>query len=857
MNKHLLWLALTPFLFSQCKVTKNNSSANNPEERILPELSVTASRLPQAAFQETEPRIWDLLHTRLHVSFDYEKQAVVGKAHLSLKPYFYAQQQIELDAKQFQLMKVASISQDTVDLPYTYDNRKIRIMLPNMFQQDETLQLWIEYVAHPNEIKDEGSAAISDAKGLYFINPTRKDPSKPRQIWTQGETQSNSGWFPTLDVPNEKMTQELYLTVDSADATLSNGVLVYSKDLPNAKRLDYWSQQKPHAPYLVMLAVGSFKQTTDYWRDSVEVSYFLEPQYHPYARTIFGHTVEMIDFFSAKLGTDYPWDKYGQIVVRDYVSGAMENTSATLHGEFVQHTPREHLDRNSDDIIAHELFHQWFGDLVTCESWSNLSLNESFATYGEYLWNEYKYGQAFADMKFESNLNAYLFQKSAHQKDLIRFYYHNRESMFDVVSYQKGSRVLHMLRHELGDAAFFKGLQLYLQRYAYQTAEAHQLRLAFEEVSGRDLVPFFNQWYFGSGHPALAVRYTYSSDRKSITVKVKQEQSTKVFSFPATIAFYGHTTPILRNVHIHQQEWDSTFQFDVPIGSVQFDPKGILLAAISEQKSADEWLIQLEKSTSYTGKKKALNQLDSIQPVMVERARTIALQLLQDTFYGYREMGILLLQKLPESTQAEAEPQVIRMAQKDASTSVRAECIDYLATTNAQKHRQLFEASLSDSSYLVLGHALEALALTDSLKALAYCDQFLATPSGTFKTSIARVIATYATTNYLPFFQSTIMGSNSRISTLFESLGDYLIRQDADRIKQGLHLLKEWKNDTTLSNPRIGDFAGYYLKSFAAHFEAQQEVIREQLKDKKLPQEKRDLYVKKELELESYLAIIQ
>jgi aminopeptidase N len=278
------------------------------------------------------------------------------------------------------------------DLTYAYDSLQLNIALGKEIPGGQNFKLFIEYTAKPNEKKIGGSAAIQEDKGLYFINPLGKEQNKPQQIWTQGETESNSNWFPCIDKPNQKMTQEIEIKVASNFKTLSNGLLTRSTQNADGTRTDVWTMNQPHAPYLAMMTIGNFEVVRDYWNGK-EVSYYVEPEFKQYARAIFGKTPAMLEFFSNRLGVSYPWPKYAQIVARDYVSGAMENTSATLHGEFLQKTNRQLLDENNEDIISHELCHQWFGDLVTCESWSNIPLNESFATYGEYLWNEFDHGK--------------------------------------------------------------------------------------------------------------------------------------------------------------------------------------------------------------------------------------------------------------------------------------------------------------------------------------------------------------------------------------------------------------------------------------------------------------------------------
>ena len=361
--------------FSACKTQKETTTAAPISDVEVAEEEV---EVETREYQAANTRTFDLIHTTLDVRFDWEKQQLSGKAELTLKPYFYATNQLELDAKGFDLRAV-SLKKDgqLQSLKYTYDKEKIYIELDKEYKRSETLTVWIDYTAKPEELEAEGSAAITDAKGLYFINANGEDKDKPKQIWTQGETESSSCWFPTIDSPNENMTQDIKITVDSRYSTLSNGLLVSSRPNGDGTRTDQWKQTKPHAPYLAMMAVGEFAIVKDKWK-GIDVDYYVEPAFEPHAKAIFGETPKMLDFYSDVLDFPYAWEKYSQIVVRDYVSGAMENTTATIHGEFLHRTQRELIDSDNEKIIAHELFHHWFGDLVTCESWSNLPLNESY-----------------------------------------------------------------------------------------------------------------------------------------------------------------------------------------------------------------------------------------------------------------------------------------------------------------------------------------------------------------------------------------------------------------------------------------------------------------------------------------------
>jgi aminopeptidase N len=410
-----------------------------------------------------------------------------------------------LDAKGMDVKEVAVVKNGkNTPLKFTNDGMTLTIALDKSYIKNENYTVYISYVAKPNEYKGTGSAAITDAKGLYFINPMGTEKNKPTQVWTQGETEGTSVWVPTIDKPNQKSTQTFRLKVPAKFVSLSNGLLTSQVKNNDGTRTDTWEMKQPHAPYLFFIGMGDYSVVKDTYKGK-EVSYYVEKEYEKVARKIFGETPAMMAFFSKKLGVEYPWAKYAQMTARDYVSGAMENTTATLHQESAQQDARELMDGNSwESTIAHELFHQWFGDYVTAESWSNLTVNESFANYSQLLWWEHKLGKDEALFEHYNEMQGYLFSGSQN-KDLVRFNYNDKEDMFDAVSYNKGGRILHMLRNYIGDDAFFTALNKYLSANKFGNGSAHKLRMAFEEVSGKDLNWYFNQWYFGSGHPKLEI----------------------------------------------------------------------------------------------------------------------------------------------------------------------------------------------------------------------------------------------------------------------------------------------------------------------------------------------------------------
>jgi aminopeptidase N len=434
-------------------------------------------------YRASATKINDLVHTKLDVKFDYTKAWMNGKAWITLHPHFYATDSLSLDAKAMNINEVAMVKGGkNIPLKYTYDSTSLRITLDKMYKANENYTIYIDYVSKPND----HVWPKSDSKGLYFINSTGKEKDKPTQIWTFGEPEHNSSWYPTIDKPNQKTTDEIILTFHSKYVTLSNGLLVNQKNNGNGTRTDTWKMDLPFAPYLLFFAVGNYSIVKDSYKGK-EVSYYVEKEYAPVARKIFGLTPEMIAFFSKITGVDYPWPKYAQIVGRDFVAGAEENVSATLHAEGAQQDARQLVDGNNwESTIAHELFHHWFGDLVTCESWSNITLNESFANYSETLWFEHKYGKDEGDAWNYRAMKTYLDNSADTAKNLVRFYYNDPQDVFDNISYPKGGRILGMLRNYVGDSAFFKSLNLYLTNNKFKSAEAQNLRLAFEEITGKD-----------------------------------------------------------------------------------------------------------------------------------------------------------------------------------------------------------------------------------------------------------------------------------------------------------------------------------------------------------------------------------
>lgn len=693
MRNRLFSIALTFFIslnsFAQIKETLPPSYRESQPNKM-------------EIFRAEAERLTALVHTKLDLKFDWEKEQVNGEAWITAKPYFYDTNKLILDAKAMLIHEVALISGGTKKkLNFTNDEWQLFITLDKTYKRNHEYTVYIKYTARPNEVKQEGSAAINDAKGLYFINAQGQDLDKPTQIWTQGETESSSCWFPTIDKPNQKTSQEIYLTVPDKFVTLSNGKLEKQTKNADGTRTDYWNFNKKHAPYLFFVGVGDFAIVKDKWKN-IDVDYYVEHEYEPYAKEIFGNTPEMIGFFSDLLKYEYPWNKYHQMAVRDYVSGAMENTTAVIHAEQIQQKPGQLIDENTwEGTIAHELFHHWFGDLVTTESWGNLTVNESLANYSEYLWFEHKYGKDKAEEDRYDDLQGYKLDPSNFNKNLVRVHYDAREGMFDGVSYNKGGKgVLHMLRSYLGDEAFFGGLSKYLHDYEYGTAEAVQIRLAMEAVSGRDLNWFFDQWYFANGHPQLNVAYDYNSSTKKVKVTVVQTQS-NLFEFPFAFDVVVDGKTSRQHVWVAKNK-ENSFEFEANKAPEVVIPNADqdILCDLNETKSIEAFVAQYKYGKDeFTTRLLALEKLADAQATN-ETALNTLVSALNDPYEGIRGFAISKLDAKDAQVNSKTISMLKKLANSDPKTKVQAAALNKL-NEMGETDINVFQNGLKSQSFSV------------------------------------------------------------------------------------------------------------------------------------------------------------
>ena len=585
----------------------------------------------------------DIHHIRLAIELDLPKKQLRGRATIDFSPlpaFYEASREpiIELDAHALDVSAVRFEKSGSkgADTDFELADDKLLITAPeNSIKPGQQYKLEIDY------------SVTDPVNGLHFFGPTEKTPNVPLMVWSQGEPQANHYWFPCIDNSNERQSTELIVNVPSGIDVLSNGTLLSQKNSATGRTTFHWKQEKEHVAYLVTLVAGTFNVVTEEWRGKPVTYYVPENRKADIERT-FGRTKPMLDFFSERFGIEYPWDKYAQVVVEQFTFGGMENTSATTLYHRALHDERAIVDSTPDWLIAHELAHQWWGDLVTCKDWSHLWLNEGFATYSESLWAEHALGRDERDWHMLEDSRAAR-SGSTQTRPIVDRHYPNPGSMFDNRVYPKGAWVLHMLRSRLGDEDFFRGLQRYGTIMAYQTAETSDLRKTFERLYGLSLERFFHDWTERPGNPKLLVETEWQPQSKRLKVNVKQTQKEDVFEIPVRIDVqlkgYEVSQPAINRL-MNEREFTEYVTLTGKPESVDVDPEFALLAQIEQKQSLALWEAQLKKQTVGTVPSR-VRAAEHFATVRTDKSRQLlADALANDGFYGIRTEAAKALGKV-------------------------------------------------------------------------------------------------------------------------------------------------------------------------------------------------------------------
>ncbi len=659
----------------------------------------------------TRERMFHVLQYKLNLSIDVHGKTLSGNAVITLVPLRPDLDTVLLDAAGLVVsrvkMKEAFLSSDVT-------GETLAIALGKPYGLRDTLVL------------DIGYSASSPQKGMYFIQPDSGYPGKQWQVWTQGEAVENHFWFPCYDAPNDLSTSEMIVTVDDSFMAVSNGKLIReTRDAKAHKRTFHWLESKPHVSYLISLAIGDYVVVSDS-AGSVPIQNYVYPHQAMDAPRSFGKTPAMIDYFSSVTGYPYPWEKYGHAVVQDFIYSGEENVSVSTLTDRTIHDARADLDNSSAPLVAHELAHQWFGDLVSFRDWSHAWLSEGFATFFEMLFREHDQGkEAAAKERYDAQQLVVNTDRLSNRRPTVCRTYVAPMDLFDSHIYQKGALVLQMLRDILGDELFFTSIRAYTRKFAFRNTETHDFKVAIEEATGYNLEWFFEEWLYRAGYPEFQVDARWDQGKRMEVVVVTQTQKvdslTPVFRMPVDIEVWVHNQPETYRVMIeHAVE---TFEFPAyqTPQLVLFDKGSRLLKKVAFQKSMDELLYQARFAADGVDRMEAINELQW----MVDSAdvrRVLERVLMEDNVNYVRRDAAWALGDVRRSDES---AQLIS-AYGDRDPGVRAASVTSLGRYRGPKVvSTLQHAFRKDSSYVVAAAALRALTIADSTRRNEYIGEAL------------------------------------------------------------------------------------------------------------------------------------
>jgi len=667
-----------------------------------------AFALPGSSLRYGPDKNVDVLHIDLHLTPDLQNASLEGICTTTVRALDEAVSLLALDAVD---LRVASVERDGNAQKFAHRGKKLEISFDPPIAPEEEVTFAIRYnVTRPRQ-------------GMFFVEPTPEYPDKVRHVWTQSQDENARYWFPCLDYPHEKQTTSATIVVPKGQFALSNGALIERRD-EGDRTIYRYSQDVPHSTYLTTLVVGPFVEIAQPavrpGDDTLPIFYYVLPGREADGERAFGKTPKMIEIFEEKLGVRYPYARYSQIAVGDFIFGGMENTSATTQTDRTLHDERAHLDFSSDPLVSHELAHQWFGDLLTCRDWAHAWLNEGFATYFEAVFRE-------ADLGYDEYLydifgcvERYLHEDAdRYRRPIVYNEFRDPIELFDRHLYEKGGAVLHMLRGELGEARFWRAIRRYVRENAQRSVETIDLIRAIEASTGRNLRGFFDQWVFRGGHPLLNVAASYDPKRRVATLTIDQKQTidenNPAYIFDVDVAFApGLSTLDERRIRIRVGSGHETvtvpLEFEPEL--VRFDPGAFILGDVTYQFGVDFAAATLAADPDVVARIRAAREL-------AKDGSTAANEALSRAFERERFWGVLVeaAHAIGKTRAAWARDVLVKAISHEHPKVRRAAAAALGDYRDAGAAQALIEAARHDESYFVQAAALHALGKTRDARA--------------------------------------------------------------------------------------------------------------------------------------------
>ncbi|WP_419195210.1 M1 family aminopeptidase [Novipirellula herctigrandis] len=574
----------------------------------------------------------DVQHIRIDVTPDFAKRTVSGTTSITASPIAKPVSLLRLDAKN---LRVSDVRCDKVEVTdFVSTREELKILLAKPISPGSKFTVHIDHSAQPTA-------------GLYFRTPEMGYPESDTHIWTQGETHESRHWYPCFDYPNERSSSEVICHVPLDMTVLSNGKRM--GEATDGKRLKsvHWLHEKPHANYLICLVAGYLDKQQKLHRD-IPLGFYTQPTLSKQAANSFRDTADIMAFYEEEIGVLFPWPKYDQVTILDFVAGGMENTTlTTLTSNTIFDTATENI-RSTQNLDAHEMAHQWFGDYVTCKDWSHLWLNEGFATFYTHLYQGHKFGRDAMLYGLHQDATNRVLTQTSDKRPIVFNGYSNPGEQFDYRSYPKGSWVLHMLRCQLGPELYRKCITSYLEAHALSSVVSDDLRQVIEQHSGQPMDRFFDQWVYHPRHPDLKVSYEWMPKEGLAKVTVKQTQSTenggRLFQFPTKLRFIVDRIVVDHDIEIKETEEDFYVALDSQPSIVRFDPEYTVLADITFDKSDELFKAQIANQDDMIGRLRACDHWGARKTNESTNLLDVALN--SDAFYGVRIAAAKALDKI-------------------------------------------------------------------------------------------------------------------------------------------------------------------------------------------------------------------
>jgi aminopeptidase N len=644
----------------------------------------------------------DIEHMKLDVRFDPRNGKVSGTVVHTFNALRKSVDTVFWDAPAIDIV-LAKIKVDGVSnmLKWKTTKKGVVTYFDVPLTWDKKYEIEFTYTAYPK-------------KGIYFVGwdkliiPDRKHQTR-QQIWTQGQGIDNRHWIPMYDNMNDKFVTETIITFQKDFNVLSNGDLLSEKENDDQTKTWHYKLNHPHAGYLLMLAIDKYavKRTTTSRNTPVQFWYYPEHEKNvPYASM---HTERIIEFLEDETGFPYPWGTYSQVMVQEFIYGAMENTSATVFGDFFNVDEFAFNDRNYIGVNAHELTHQWFGDLITARNRTGTWLQESFATYYAKLFKKSLHGEDEFRWVMRGEINRALGASLQNNYPIC----HTKAGSARV--YQKGSSVIQMMRYVLGDDAFKRVIKHYLETYAYGNVETNDINLAIQDVLGKPMDWFFDQWLYRGGEP----HYSIEIENKPGWVYMNVEQIQQIgltistFKMPVNCGIY-FTDGSMMEKTVWIEDSQEQISFEVGEGKTLsyalFDINSEILKKATFKKPLEMLLHQLKKANHMIDRYDALLAL---QDTGINKKREALLDALKKETHWAIKAEIVKQLSDDEECADELTKQL-----KDADVRVRRSLLN--TSDDVVLYKEVFSTALADKSYLNIGTALNKLIENDAQNAHTY-----------------------------------------------------------------------------------------------------------------------------------------